>query len=201
MKTFLHVGCGQKRQSQTTLGFGDVTRWKELRLDIDPQVQPDVEGTMLDMSLVPTGSVDAVYSSHNIEHVYPHEVMVAMSEFLRVLAENGFLVITCPDLQSVSALIADDELTEPAYDYPAGPIAAIDILYGFRKSIERGNHFMAHKCGFTRKVLHGTLQAAGFKSIGSLARGHPFYDLWAVAAKDDRTDDEMRVLASQHLPR
>ena len=201
MKTFLHVGCGQKRQSQTTLGFGDVTRWKELRLDIDPQVQPDVEGTMLDMSLVPTGSVDAVYSSHNIEHVYPHEVMVAMSEFLRVLAENGFLVITCPDLQSVSALIADDKLTEPAYDSPAGPIAPIDILYGFRKSIERGNHFMAHKCGFTRKVLHGTLQAAGFKSIGSLARGHPFYDLWAVAAKDDRTDDEMRVLASQHLPR
>ena len=201
MKTFLHVGCGQKRQSQITLGFGDVTRWKELRLDIDPQVQPDVEGTMLDMSLVPTGSVDAVYSSHNIEHVYPHEVMVAMSEFLRVLAENGFLVITCPDLQSVSALIADDKLTEPAYDSPAGPIAPIDILYGFRKSIERGNHFMAHKCGFTRKVLHGTLQAAGFKSIGSLARGHPFYDLWAVAAKDDRTDDEMRVLASQHLPR
>tara|TARA_B110000008_G_C16612067_1_gene420898 strand:+ start:309 stop:419 length:111 start_codon:yes stop_codon:yes gene_type:complete len=35
------------------------------------------------MSLVETGSVDAIYSAHNIEHVYPHEVPIVLNEFYR----------------------------------------------------------------------------------------------------------------------
>jgi hypothetical protein len=46
-----------------------------------------------------------------------------------------------------------------AYTAPAGPIAPLDILYGHRASMARGNLFMAHRCGFTQKVLTGTLQA------------------------------------------
>jgi len=84
MKTLLHVGCGQKHKDRTTAGFNR-PEWHEIRLDIDPKVQPDVIGTMLDMSAVATGSMDAVYSSHNIEHLYPYEVPVALNEFLRVL--------------------------------------------------------------------------------------------------------------------
>ena len=67
MKTFLHVGCGSKRKDQTTRGFHSAD-WQELRLDIDPSVRLDNVGTMIDMSDV---SVDAVFSSHNIEHLYP----------------------------------------------------------------------------------------------------------------------------------
>ena len=96
MKTFLHVGCGPKRKDRTTAGFAD---WSELHFDIDESVQPDLVGTMTDMSSVSSESVDAVFSSHNIEHLYPHEVPVALSEFLRVLKPDGFAVITCPDLQ------------------------------------------------------------------------------------------------------
>ena len=129
MKTFLHVGCGPKRKDRTTAGFAE---WSELRFDIDESVQPDLVGTMTDMSSVSTESVDAVFSSHNIEHLYPHEVPVALSEFLRVLKPDGFAVITCPDLQAVCALVAEDKLTEPAYTSPAGLIAPLDILYGHR---------------------------------------------------------------------
>ena len=100
------------------------------RLDIDPAVQPDVIGTMTDMAAVASESVDAIFSSHNIEHLYPHEVPLALKEFLRVLKPDGFFVVTCPDLQSVCALVAQGKLTEAAYQSPAGPIAAIDILYG-----------------------------------------------------------------------
>jgi predicted SAM-dependent methyltransferase len=150
MKTFLHVGCGPKRKEQTTAGFAD---WSELRFDIDESVQPDLVGTMTDMSSVSSESVDAVFSSHNIEHLYPHEVPVALSEFLRVLKPDGFAVITCPDLQAVCALVAEDKLTEPAYTSPAGPITPLDILYGHRPPMARGNLYMAHRCGFTEKVL------------------------------------------------
>jgi predicted SAM-dependent methyltransferase len=90
IKTFLHVGCGPKHKNQTTRAFASDT-WQELRLDIDPAVKPDIVGTMLDMSAVASESVDALFSSHNIEHLYPHEVSMALQEFLRVLKPDGFL--------------------------------------------------------------------------------------------------------------
>lgn len=120
MKTLLHIGFGPKRKDKTTRGF-NTEAWSEVRLDIDPSVEPDVIGTMTDMSAVASESVDAIFSSHNIEHLYPHEVPVALKEFLRVLKPEGFAVITCPDLQSVCALVAQDKLTDAAYSAPAGP--------------------------------------------------------------------------------
>lgn len=198
MRHLLHVGCGPKRKDRTTRGF-NTPDWHETRLDIDASVAPDVTGTMTDMSAVAAASMDAVFSSHNIEHLYPHEVPVALAEFLRVLNADGIAVITCPDLQSVCRLVADDKLTEPAYHSPAGPIAAIDILYGHRPPMARGNLYMAHRCGFTRRVLQGTLQAAGFKSVATLVRPSAF-ELWAVASKSERDADTMRTLATTHFP-
>ena len=90
MKTFLHVGCGPKRKDHTTPGF-NVSEYNELRLDIDQNASPDIVGTMTDMSGVDTASVDAVFSSHNIEHLYSHEVPVALAEFRRVLKPTAFL--------------------------------------------------------------------------------------------------------------
>lgn len=199
MQTFLHVGCGPKRKDSTTAGFNSPD-WLEIRLDIDASVQPDVTGTTTDMAAVADTSVHAIFSSHNIEHLYPHEVPVALSEFLRVLKPDGFAVITCPDLQSVCALVAQDKLTEPAYTSPAGPITPVDILYGHRPPMARGNLYMAHRCGFTQKVLVGTLQTAGFRRVASMARPQQF-DLWAVASKSDRTEEELRALAAAHFPR
>ena len=200
MKTFLHIGCGPKRKPQTTRGF-NTPDWTEIRLDIDAAVQPDVIGTMTDLSAVASESVDAIHSSHNIEHLYPHEVPVALAEFLRVLKPDGFFVVTCPDLQSVCALVAQDQLTEAAYTSPAGPIAPLDILYGHRPAMAQGNVYMAHRCGFTQKVLSGTLQASGFASVATLARGRsPFFDLWALASKCERGDAQMLELARLHLP-
>lgn len=198
-KTFLHVGCGPKAKDRTTKGFAS-ENWVEVRFDIDESVKPDVVGTMTDMSAVKDGSVDAVFSSHNIEHLYPHDVPVALAEFSRVLAADGFTVITCPDLQSVAALVAEDKLTEAAYNSPAGPIAPLDILYGHRAAMASGNLFMAHRCGFTEKVLVATLQAAGFSQVVSKKRSGPFFDLWSLASKSTRSEDELRRLASEHFP-
>lgn len=197
-KTFLHVGCGPARKEQAGPGFRGED-WQDLRLDIDPSVQPDIVGTMTDMSAVADGSVDAVYSSHNIEHLYPHEVPLALAEFRRVLKDDGFVVLTCPDLQSVAALVAEDKLTEPAYVSPAGPIAPLDILYGLRSAMAAGNLYMAHRCGFTMRVLMGTLQAAGFQGV--VGRQRPqFFDLWALATKSAMDEAALREMAAEHLP-
>lgn len=200
MAKFLHIGCGPKYKNRTTQGFNQ-PEWQEIRFDIDPNVSPDFIGSMTDLSAVVSDSFDAIFSSHNIEHLYPHEVSVSLAEFMRVLKPKGFLVITCPDLKSVCQLIANDQLLEAAYQSAAGPISPIDIVYGHRPSMARGNLFMAHRCGFTEKTLNAVLLKAGFANTASLARGlAPFFDLWALASKMPRTEFELRELAAQHFP-
>lgn len=158
-----------------------------MRLDIDPSVKPDVVASITDMSIVATDSVGAVWSSHNLEHLEAHEVPLALGEFLRVLEPGGFLLITMPDLQMVAARVAADLLEEPAYTSPAGPISPIDMLYGHRASIARGNHFMAHRTGFTAKSLSSALEHAGFVAVKT-QRETDSYNLWARAQKPRSSD-------------
>lgn len=199
MPRLLHIGCGPKRKAQTTAGF-DTPEWEEVRLDIDPAVEPDIVGTMTDMSAVPDGAMDAVFSSHNIEHLYAFEVPDALAEFRRVLKPDGIAVITCPDLQSVAALVAEGKLTEPAYVSSAGPISPLDILYGHRSAMAQGNLFMAHRCGFTGPVLSQVLHEAGFAQV--IVRRRPkYFDLWALASVSERPEAEIRGLAQLHFPR
>ena len=153
---------------------------------------------MTDMSAIADSFVDAIYYSHNIEHLYAHEVAEALSEFKRVLNEDGLLILTCPNLQEVAKLVAEGKLTEPAYTSPAGPIAPLDILYGFRPSIADGNTYMAHRCGFTETVLRGTLVANGFASVATMRRPAAF-DLWAIASIPTLSEEKLRDIASSHF--
>jgi SAM-dependent methyltransferase len=198
VKTFLHVGCGIARKADTTRGF-DNDDWRELRLDIDAELQPDIIGSMTDMKAVPDASCDAVFSSHNIEHLYPHEVPVALAEFRRVLRPTGFVVITCPDLQVVAEAVAAGRLVEPLYTSPSGPVAAIDIIYGHRPALAAGKLYMAHRCGFTEQVLVDTLRNAGFGGVAS-RRWPDKRDLWAVASREVIPEADLRHLAAEHFP-
>ena len=144
-------------------------------------VNPDIVASLTRMHPVPAESVDALYSSHNLEHLYPHEVQEGLREFLRVLRPEGFALITLPDLQAVAKLIAEDKLDEPAYHSPAGPIAPLDILYGHRPSLAAGNLFMAHKTGFTAKTLSEAIIRAGFAWVRTAA--DTGMNLWAKAYK------------------
>ena len=198
MRRFLHVGSGAQTKASIAKGF-NTAAWEEIRLDIDPGVAPDVLGTMIDMRNIPAGEMDAVYSSHNLEHLFPHEVPIALREFNRVLKPSGFVVITCPDIQTVCEAVAQDKLLEPLYVSPAGPISPIDILYGHRAAIAQGNLYMAHKCGFTYSVLTRCLLEAGFASLVGQRRPQAF-DLWVLAHKSPKTEPYLRDEAAEYLP-
>ena len=201
MKTFLHVGCGPETKSQTR-GFNN-DGWKEIRFDIDKNVNPDIVGTLTDMKLVKTGSMDAVYSSHNIEHVYAHEVRIALKEFYRVLKDDGIVVITCPDLQSVCEAVVKDKLLEPFYETEEGrhPISPIDILYGWRIPIAQGNEYMAHKCGFTYSALNSSFFEVGFKArYGGRFPEEGQHNLWLVAFKEELPEEEIKKIAIPFFP-
>lgn len=196
---FLHVGCGSKDKSKTTGEFKKED-WTEIRYDIDESVSPDVVGSMTNMDCIDSNSVDAVYSSHNIEHLYPHEVGLALKEFYRVLSYDGFVMLTCPDLQSVCKVVAEDKLLDTLYVSAAGPISPIDILYGHRAAMARGNLYMAHRSGFTLKALIGSFRQAGFQScIGARRESH--FDLFCIATKNVLEKKELEDLAMAHFPK
>ena len=199
-RSFLHVGCGGSTKEDTVSGFkGD--DWREIRLDMDAAVAPDIVSSMTDMAVIPDTSVDAIYSSHNIEHLYAHEVPLAFAEFLRVLKPDGFLVLTCPDLRSICSLVADDKLDAPAYFTPSGElIAPLDVLYGHRRAMAEGNLFMAHRYGFTQRTLMEAARKAGFKIGHSLQRPTVF-DLWLLAFKTEVGMDTLMQQARIFLPK
>lgn len=199
-KTILHIGSGHRRSAARIPLVFQTDKWREIRLDIDPDNEPDILGSMMDMAVVEDCCVDAIYSSHNIEHVYVHEVPLVFLEFLRVLKHDGFAVITCPDLQSVCALVAEDKLTDEAYRSLAGPISPLDILYGHGASLAAGRHYMGHKCGFTLKTLITALQAAGFQSVAGKRRESGF-DLWVLATRASMPEVQLRALAGSIFPR
>lgn len=195
-KTVLHVGCGHKGLKDLPPPFRD-SSWSEIRLDIDADVTPDMVGTITNMASVASGSVDAVFSSHNIEHVYWHEVPTVIAEFWRVLKPTGFALITCPDLQSLAQALAGGNILEPIYELPSGPVTPLDVLYGHLASVEAGQHYMAHKCGFTGQTLTKVLDAAHFSRIVVVrANG----DLWAVASRKSMSLPEFRALFTTFIP-
>jgi len=190
----LHVGCGPLSSADLPSPFNQAP-WQEIRLDIDPGAQPDVVASITDMSVIGDGAVHALWSSHNLEHLYPHEVPTALSEFARVLRPDGFAVITVPDLERVAAAVARGKLTEPAYVSPAGPVAPIDMLFGFRPSLARGHLYMAHRTGFTAGSLEAALREAGF-AIAEVC-GDGLWALWAVASRRSEDADACRQLAER----
>lgn len=188
----LHVGCGRKTRTDLVPPFNQPP-WEEIRLDIDPAMEPDIVASITDMNAVAEASMHGLWSAHNLEHLHPHEVERALGEFRRVLVPNGFAVITTPDLQMVAEAIAAGGLMDTAYVAPAGPVAPIDMLYGFRPALADGQLQMAHRTGFTAASLETALLRAGFAATA--VRPDNFWAIWAVASRSGEDAQRVRDLA------
>jgi ubiquinone/menaquinone biosynthesis C-methylase UbiE len=191
LKRLLHVGCGSAPHDRLPELFR-AAHWQEIRYDIDPEVSPDVIGTITDLRAIETASIDAIWSSHNIEHLYIHEVPMALREFRRVLKKDGFLLLTCPDLAAVAYEMLHGDLHKTLYHSAAGPITPLDIVFGHGAALDQGNHYMAHKCGFSSQTLGEAIIAAGFAEV----RVHTgrYWDLWAVGLMSDTPADVFHAL-------
>ena len=193
---FLHVGCGHNDKTKTTDVFAS-DEWQEVRLDIDEKVKPDIISSITEMSSVETGSFDAVYSAHNIEHLFAHEVPLAIKEFRRVVKDDGIAFIRCPDLYTVAKHIVDGNVVKPMYQSPAGPVTPIDALFGMRPFLVE-NEYMAHKIAFTSELLTGTLKSNGFSSA-LCVRSISAVELFCIASANKNSDEVLIEQLNLHL--
>lgn len=166
MATVLHVGCGINPLPDW------LTEVEEVRLDVDPDCQPHILASMTDMGEI--GPFDAIYCSHALEHLFPHDVDKALGEFLRVLRPGGKAMIFVPDLEDVQAT------DEPLFESVSGPISGRDMIYGLPRYVE-ASPFMAHRTGFVRDTLEKVVLAAGFARAE--VRRLSNYNLFAAAVK------------------
>lgn len=166
-KRLLNVGSG----GSTALPemFAD---FEHVRLDIEPECNPDILAPMTDMGDI--GRFDVVLCSHALEHLYPHDVPVALGEFWRVLKMQGHCLIFVPDLEGVQA----NEVV--LYHDQSGPITGLDLIYGHRRHMPTQPH-MAHHYGFTRATLTEALLQAGFAKAE--CSRNPGYNLMGVGIK------------------
>lgn len=202
-KVVLNVGCGEDKPGRIHAEFKDEAQWFELRLDMNASVKPHILGDLSDLSMLPDGAVDAVLSSHNIEHLFAHQVSVTLKGFFRVLKFGGQLILLCPDLQTIAAFIAQGKLETTLYTSPSGAISALDMVYGLSKAIEGGNPFMAHRTGFTHETLAMKLKEAGFSNL-IITRDR--FDMEVVARKlpmnhAQRRDNVQVKLSERFNPR
>ncbi len=155
----LHVGAGSSTPDKLPKIFKD---YHEVRLDIDPRCKPDIVSSMTRMKLVDDNSVDAIWCSHALEHLANHEVQPTLREWRRVLKDDGFALMTMPDLQQAARMIAEGRLMETIYESPIGPIRPLDMVFGHSGSIERGHVNMQHRTGFTMQRLKNEIEKTGF---------------------------------------
>lgn len=138
--------------------------WQRTLLDVNPAA--DIVGDARSLAaLVPAASCDAVYCSHNLEHYYQHEVPGMLASFAGVLKPGGFAELRVPDIGALIIHMAQNniDINTAVYDSPAGPITAHDMFYGFGAEIKRsGQHYYAHKTGFSRRSLSAALFENGF---------------------------------------
>ena len=192
MKRVLNAGSGAAGGSTLHPAFRRVG-WEELRLDVDPNVRPDIVGSFTAMhGLVADASVDAVWSSHSIEHLHTHEVVPALREFRRVLRADGFALVTCPDLRAVARLLLEADAETVAYQSNAGPIRVLDMIYGHAHSIAAGRLAMTHNTGFTLQRLGRVATDAGFTETRVVEGGG--YDLWAFLMMPEASLDAIAEL-------
>ncbi len=178
--TLYNLGAGAKRILKDLPADHPLVACTEVRVDLNPAARPDILADLTDLrGKVEDDSADLILLSHVIEHFFDHQVDAVLAEVARILRPDGAAVFKCPDLAQVARLIAEDDLERDIYQSPAGPIRVLDVIYGHRASVEKGDVLMAHRTGFTESSLAERLLKAGFAEVRSV-KG-PSVDFHCVA--------------------
>lgn len=160
IKSVLNVGSGPSTIVNAWLA-DDLVDLKEYRLDVDKKYNPDICADVTNLSGIDSEIVDVVYTSHMIEHLDYFKVIPVIKDFIRMTKPGGHVRIVVPNLQSIASKIMEGDMLGTIYESPAGPISALDILFGHRASVLRGQDFMRHKTGFTKKSFSQMFDDAG----------------------------------------
>jgi len=133
------------------IGCGEVARIKEGYIGIDAYVEdPNIKKANMDLLPYSDNSVQAIYSSHALEHMPKARIVPTLKEWYRVLMPHGLLELFVPDLE----WCIKNWLKYRTNDWH------MDTIFG--KQEHAGEY---HKTGFTKGLLTQYAIEAGFSVL------------------------------------
>ena len=99
-------------------------------------------------------TIEAIFSSHVLEHLFMDEVEKLIPEFFRVLKVGGVCRVVVPDLEKIIAIY---DVNDPR-----------QFLTEIFEISKRGEVKNSHHCGFTGKFLITLFEEAGFSQCDIL---------------------------------
>lgn len=120
------------------------------------------------LSEVDNRSVDAIYSSHLLEHISHTKLQDVLSQWGKKLRSGGELILNVPDLKWICRAVLRGDGSS-YYDRFWGEHGIISCLYGSQS--HEGEY---HKSGFTEESISFLLSSSGFvvDSIRSYVDAH-----------------------------
>lgn len=179
-KKVLHIGWNSAVTQSLHTRF-KTPEWQEIRLDQDPNTQPDFVAPLTNMKVIPDASIDAIWMQHVLQRFIITDVPQILRECFRVLKPMGYVFLSVPDGQAAAAYVAHSRVDEILFQTPLGAITAMDLLYGFRLHLERGWQHQAHRCLMTADILGLVMRDSGFTNIRIQRRNT--FDMMAVGYK------------------
>lgn len=134
--------------------------------NIQPGAHVDFVGSCTDLSRFGSGTVEAIYASHVLEHLgYVDELLIAIKEFRRVLKAGCRLLVSVPDFEALCWLFVDSRLDA------ATRFHVMRVIFGGQM-----DPYDFHKVGLTEEFLTDFLRTAGFRGIERVASFDLFDD-------------------------
>lgn len=168
----LHLGCGPDKREG----------W--VNVDVNEQFAPDLVADAHSLPTLPDGSCAAIEACHLFEHLTPTQAKAALTEWRRLLAPGGELLLELPDLDRCIALIGTE-----MNGYDLGMIS----LFGYPPEVDAEGAPQLHKWGWTPTTLRAAMLAAGFDDVEEVA----ITQTHRPAARFDR---DMRLVARVARP-
>jgi predicted SAM-dependent methyltransferase len=120
-------------------------------------------------------SFDQIYASHVVEHFdYYNQLVETLREWFRVLAPNGTLSVSVPDLDVLARLFVDRTLLSVQDRF-----LVMRMIFGGH--IDKYDY---HLVGLNEEFLTGYLQAAGFTDMRRVADFGLFEDTSRLKLKE-----------------
>lgn len=123
--------------------------------NIEPAKCVDHVGDAKDMSRFKDGTFVEVYASHVLEHFDGKGLEQALKEWHRILASEGKLYISVPDLDVLSKLFLQKDKFGPQER-----VKLVQMMFGGHVDAHD-----AHNVGFDKDILTALIRQAGFKSV------------------------------------
>jgi predicted SAM-dependent methyltransferase len=167
---YLHLGCGPLILD----GWVNIDKYHEHQ----QVVQSDISKLVYE-----NNSIDAIYSSHALEHLPYRKARAALIDWGRVLKPGGVLYLAIPDLEEIMRLMLNKEVQHEHkwewYIYTLFGYQVDPAKYAGRRVVETydapDDEGQFHKCGFTEDSIEQFVNEAGM-SITSLFT----YDGWGT---------------------